>query len=166
MTKTLGFLIVAAAGFIAGLALKDDLMLPEKATTSAIHHQLTPAELTVLMIDKDFHQLGLDKQLPEAWMNIKTVEYKMGSFLAKSLLGELRPHFPQKQDGNGHLEVEVLDLPDESNPGFILQVSLFDLKSKNKIFEVGRSYTMADLNKPTPKAETAKSENRKADREN
>jgi hypothetical protein len=151
MTKTLGFLIVAAAGFIAGLALKDDLIIPEKPIEA--HRQQTPAEQTVLMIDRDFHQLGIDKQLPEAWLGIKTVEYKMGSFLAKSLLGDLRPHFPQNKEGNGHLEVEVLDLPDETNPGFILQVSLFDLKSKNKIFEVGRSYTMNDLNKPSVKTE-------------
>lgn len=160
MTKTLGFIIVAAAGFIAGLALKDDLMLPEKPT-EATHRQFTPAEQTVRMIDKDFNLLGLEKQLPEAWTTIKTVEYKMGSTLATALLGDLRPHFPQKEEGTGHLEVEVLDLPDETNPGFILQVSLFDLKSKNKIFEIGRSYTMSDLNKPTPKAKTTKVETEK-----
>lgn len=145
MTKTLGFLVVAAAGFIAGLALKDDILIPEK--TAEVCQQRTPGEQLIALIDQDFKALGTDKQLPEAWLGINTIEYKMGSLLASALMGDLRPHFPQNKEGHGHLEVEVLDLPDDSNPGFILQVSLFDQKTKNKIYEIGRSYTMNDLNR-------------------
>lgn len=148
--KVIGFSIVAIAGFIAGLALKDDLMTPENASAQ-VCEQKTPAQLFVGLIDNDFSDLAIKKELPGAWTHIKTVEYKMGSTLGNALLGDQRPHFPQTGQGKGHLEVEVLDLPDESNPGVILQVSLFDIETNNKIFEIGRTYTMKDLNKlPEP----------------
>ncbi|HEX7675893.1 MAG TPA: hypothetical protein VF412_17075 [Bdellovibrio sp.] len=161
--KILGALIIIAAAAIAFITLNEQGMsvIPPKKAKSQIEKacvQLTPAEQLVKLIDDDFQNLVRERQLPQAWANISTVEYRNSSELARAILGKLRPNIKRIQNGTTFLEVEILDMPDEVNPGIILQASLFDIKSKNKIFEIGRTYTMDDLNHqlPPPKKEESK----------
>lgn len=161
--KILGALIIVAAATIAFLTLNEQgvSVLPGKKSKSQIEKQcvqLTPAEQLVKLIDDDFQNLIRERQLPQAWANIATVEYRNGSELARAILGKLRPNIKRIQNGTTFLEVEILDMPDEVNPGIILQASLFDIKTKNKIYEIGRTYTMDDLNHqlPPPKKEDPK----------
>jgi hypothetical protein len=150
MYKFLGIFFIAIAGTIAYLSMQADsgVRNPMGKDNCA---QLTPAEQLVKLINDDFSELGATKQLPEAWNSISTIEYKMGSELAKALLGKTRkPTFERIKEGTAYLEMEIMDLPDEENPGIIIQASLFDIKSKNKIFEIGRTYTMNQLNKEEP----------------
>lgn len=153
--KFLGALIIGAAFAIAALVLKDEFIKPEAKIAPCV--QLTPAQQFSKLIDDDFAELQRSGQLPKEWTSIATIELRMSSQLAKTLLGKERPGFKRVKDGSSSLELEVMDLPDEENPGVIIQASLFDIKSKNKIFEIGRTYTMEDLNKvatpaPTPTA--------------
>jgi hypothetical protein len=142
--KILGTLIIIAAVAISYLTLKDENM---KSFFGTKCESLTPAQQLTHLIDEDFKKLAKENQLPKEWENIATVEYNMRSTLASALLGPERPHVQRIKDGKYFLEVEVIDIPDEINPGIILQTSLFDIKSKNKIFEIGRTYTMNQLNK-------------------
>ncbi|MDG0818068.1 hypothetical protein [Bdellovibrio svalbardensis] len=170
--KIIGAFIIAAAATIAFLTLKDEgglnikKKLTQKGESACV--QLTPAEQLVKLIDDDFKTLAQSQQLPQQWSSIATVEYRNGSELARAILGKAKPGIQRVQNGTSYLEIEVMDLPDESNPGIILQASLFDIKSKNKIFEIGRTYTMNDLNhqasaeKPVKENEAAKKENSKA----
>lgn len=152
--KILGALIIASAATIAFLTIKDESNLnfskhlSKKGEVACI--QLTPAEQLIKLIDDDFKSLEKANQLPAQWKSIATIEYRIGSDLARALLGKAKPGIQRVQNGTSYLEVEVLDLPDENNPGIILQSSLFDIKSKNKIFEIGRTYTMNDLNHQVP----------------
>lgn len=152
--KIIGAFIIASAASIAFLTLKDDGSLNIKKKPAQKHEvacvQLTPAEQLVKLIDDDFKALAQAQQLPKQWASIATVEYRNGSELARALLGKAKPGIQRVQNGTSYLEVEVMDLPDETNPGIILQASLFDIKSKNKIFEIGRTYTMNDLNHQIP----------------
>lgn len=43
------------------------------------------------------------------------------------------------------LEIEIIDLYNNETPGFITQVSVFDLNTKNKISEFGQTYYMKDF---------------------
>ncbi|MGZ3771992.1 MAG: hypothetical protein ACXVCP_08075 [Bdellovibrio sp.] len=148
--KILGTLIVATAVIIIAIVAKLDTPSVNEAKPVCI--QLSPAEQLTHLINNDFQNLAKNKQLPEAWNSIATVDIKMNSQLAKALLGTMRPTFQKIRKGNYHLELDFLDLPDSENPGIIIQASLFEIKSKNKIFEVGRTYTMNDLNKAKPLA--------------
>lgn len=143
--KILGSVLVIAAGFVAISTLKEGSFFWQ-STTPCI--QLTPAQQFSKMIENDFKSLASEQQLPPQWKSIDKVEFRMNSTLAKALLGELRPLFAHTENGLSILELEVMDLPDEENPGIIIQASLFDIKTKNKIFEIGRTYLMADLNTP------------------
>ncbi|MNK06324.1 hypothetical protein D3C87_242190 [compost metagenome] len=155
ITKILGILIIAAAGAIAYLVLSEDIGDHSAIFQTQECIQLTPAQQLSQMIEKDFQSLGEQNELPPEWNSIATVEIKMGSTLAKTILGKLRPNFQRTKEGSAHLEVEVMDLPDENNPGLIIQASLFDTKTKNKIYEIGRTYTMNDLNRVKPEAPKA-----------
>ncbi|NUN05209.1 MAG: hypothetical protein HUU57_05550 [Bdellovibrio sp.] len=155
VTKILGALIVVAAVVITGLALHDEgLLLFRSKDTECV--QKTPAQQLVSLIENDFHTLSQNKELPAAWSSIEKVEVRMNSILAKALLGSLLPAFNHVPDGKNSLELEVVDLPDEVNPGIIIQASLFDIKSKNKIFEIGRTYTMSQLNQTAKTTEKEK----------
>ena len=151
MYKFLGIFFIAIAGSIAYLAMQTDSGILNPLTKNEACAQLTPAQQLVKLINDDFTDLKATNQLPEAWNSISTVEYKMGSELAKALLGKHhKPEFQRLKEGTAYLEMEIMDLPDDENPGIIVQASLFDIKSKNKIFEIGRTYTMAQLNKEEP----------------
>lgn len=153
LTKLLGLIIIAAAGAIAYMVLsQNETALTTGDDSPEIQEciQLTPAQQLAQMIEKDFYNLKAKNELPAEWNSISTVEIKMGSTLASALLGKVRPNFRTAKEGSAHLEVEIMDLPDESNPGIIIQASLFDSKSKNKIYEIGRTYTMNDLNRVKP----------------
>jgi hypothetical protein len=148
--KVFGGIIILVAGVLAFLVIQDQPEIfgkasSKKADSSCV--QLTPAEQLIQLIDEDLLTLRKNGNLPKAWDSIATVEYRNGSELARALLGRAKPGIQRIKEGTHYLEVEVLDLPDEKDPGIILQMSLFDIKSKNKIFELGRTYTMNQLNK-------------------
>lgn len=61
-------------------------------------------------------------------------------------------YFPQKKDGLYDLQIEVFDdgtpTPENSDNLMILQFSLFELKSRNKVWEMSRSYKHSDFPGP------------------
>jgi hypothetical protein len=143
--KLIGTLVIAAAIGISYLTFKDEN--GKLFADNSNCRQLTPAQQLTKLIADDFEQLEKNGQLPKQWKEIATIEYNMHSTLASALLGSERPRLQRIKDGKYFLEVEVIDMPDEVNPGIILQTSLFDIKSKNKIYEIGRTYTMNQLNR-------------------
>jgi hypothetical protein len=126
----------------------------------------TPAERISIIVENDFKSLVQSKDLPPEWADLTEVVYKMNSPVTQALMGNERPHLElaslspnykkqknkkEKEEAkNYEAEIEVIDLPDEQKPGFIFQVSLIDMKSKNKIFEIGRTYYFNELNKKKP----------------
>nr|BFD68074.1 hypothetical protein HAGR004_30960 [Bdellovibrio sp. HAGR004] len=156
VAKLLGTLIILAALTIGYTILKEDLDLPKTSgkKESAVCVQLTPAQQLAKMINDDFQNLEAEGQLPAEWKDIATVEIRMNSTLARTILGKERPNIQRVKQGANYLELEIVDLPDDENPGVIIQASLFNIKSKNKIFEIGRTYTMNDLNKIIPEKTT------------
>lgn len=155
--KVLGAVIIIIAGFIAYVIFRTDLNLSSKKETSTVCVQLTPAQQLINLIKDDFQTLSATSQLPMEWNSLKSAEFKLNSELARIILGKARPTFPRIKEGKYHLELDLLDLPDEENPGLIIQASLIEIKSKNKIFEIGRTYRMNDLNKIPHEAKTSKS---------
>lgn len=116
----------------------------------------SPSKRLVLLVEKDLRHLYVQKSLPPEWQNIKLVAYKTNSSNLENLLSKEKPRLKihgveaKKNSPDLQAEVEVLEMPDEQNPGFIFQISLFDLKSQNKVFEIGRTYYFSDLEKSSP----------------
>lgn len=151
--RILGLLILFAALAVVALTFKNDTDFSKLMTSSFFQapakscHERTPAQQLTDLIRSDFDQLLRSNQLPAEWGQIGSMSLHMNSTLAKAILGKHTLPFKRIQEGTHFLEVEILDLPDEENPGIIIQASLFEIKSQNKIFEVGRTYTMSQLNK-------------------
>ncbi|MGE5086524.1 MAG: hypothetical protein ACM3MG_09510 [Bacillota bacterium] len=163
--KIIGSLIMIVAAVLAYQTIQDQSALKNIKTALKDKNQseciqLTPAEQLVELIDDDFSSLEQQGLLPRQWKSIATVEYRISSDLARAILGKAKPGIQRVKKGTHYLEVEVLDLPDESNPGIILQASLFEIKSKNKIFEIGRTYTMNQLNRQSEEKNNPQAEAR------
>ncbi|MEK2687751.1 hypothetical protein [Bdellovibrio sp. GT3] len=157
--KLIGTLVILAAGVLAFLIVQDNpsanfIKVVSKSQEACI--QLTPAQQLVKLINDDIDGLKRTNQLPKEWNSIATIEYLVRSDLARTLLGSEKLSLQRVKEGNYYLEVEVLDLPDEKDPGIILQMSLKEIKSKNKIYEIGRTYLMSTLNRQTIPAENPK----------
>ncbi len=142
--KTLGTLIITASAIIAYLSFQDHFS-PLKDSSSCV--QLTPAQLMAKMIGDDFDNLLKEGHLHKGWQSIATLEVRMNSKLAKAILGKTSFPIKRIKDGKYLLELDLLDLEDDENPGVIVQASLIDIKSKNKVYEIGRTYLMSELNK-------------------
>lgn len=118
----------------------------------------SPSQRIILLVQKDFQKLTKEHAVPPEWNQISKVTYIMNSPVTESLMGESRPELSLSPNDrtsiignlNYEAEVEVIDIPDEKNPGFILQISLLNIKTKNKIFEIGRSYYFKELNEKKP----------------
>lgn len=94
------------------------------------------------MIENDFLELTELGKLPPEWSQITNVEFRRVSNFTLLLLGRSRPYFSINKSGSKVLEIDFIDIYDNQNPGLIIQASLFDLDSKNKIFEIGRTYSI------------------------
>jgi hypothetical protein len=102
----------------------------------------------------DIKDLQSKKNLPPEIQNINEV-YISDHRLKKTDLNwvEITKHFfHRKPKGTYDLQIEAFDAPDsekkETSSIFILQLSLFDKTTKNKIWELSRSYSSAET---TPK---------------
>ncbi|WP_413575617.1 hypothetical protein ACLVWU_14790 [Bdellovibrio sp. HCB290] len=154
--KIIGTLVILAAGVLAFLIVQDNPTANFIKGTKASQEnciQLTPAQQLVKLINDDISELKKSGQLPKEWNSIATIEYQVRSDLARTLLGSEKLTLQRVKEGNYYLEVEVLDMPDEKDPGIILQMSLKDIKTKNKFFEIGRTYLMSTLNRQSPPTE-------------
>lgn len=152
INKIMGSLIILTAIILTIIILNNEGLLPETKFIDNVSgrgcKQLTPSEQLINLIENDFKELERTGQLPSEWSKIEKIEYKKNSQLAKAILGSATPTFKTSPNGGYILEVEILDLEDDTDPGVILQISVLHAKSENKIHEIGRTYTMSQLNNP------------------
>lgn len=157
--KILGSIVIACALALGVGVIYQEGLIPTsikesaKTSTELTCIDKTPSEQLRSLIEKDFIHLYSNKELPSEWNQIGQVKIIRNSNLAKALLGKFNPSFKTLENGPFYLEVELIDLEEESNPGIILQASLFNKKTENKVFEIGRTYTMNDLNKISDEVE-------------
>lgn len=161
--KVLGSIVIICALVLGTSVLYQEGFLPISSDQSIkndskpICEEKTPSEQLRRMIEADFKDLYSNKELPAEWSKIGDVKVIRNSNLANALLGENNPSFKTLENGPFYLEVELIDLEEELNPGIILQASLFHKKTENKVFEIGRTYTMNDLNKVASKKDVSSS---------
>ena len=136
-TKIIGIILLICAGLIFQYSY-DEFM-------GAF---FSPSVKLKSTIEKDITK-SLEIQAPENKSKLHHVKFSYRSKDAHDFLKKHPPQFQTNKSGTIWLEVEVLDLPDEENPGFITQTSIFDLKTKNKIGEFGETYYIKDFDKNT-----------------
>lgn len=117
-----------------------------------------PLDPVTESIKKDFAEIQTTKEFPPEFQQVHKV-YVSDHRTKKVAIDWPQistHHFPQKTDGLYDLQIEVFDDGSvtmengqvSGNSIMILQFSLMDLKSRNKILEISRSYKLSDL--PVP----------------
>jgi hypothetical protein len=152
-TKIIGIILLICAGLVFQYSyddFMDSFFSPEVKLKSTIEKDISAS---------------LTQENVENKSNIHHVKFVYRSTDALNFLKKHPPQFQTNKEGNIWLEVEVLDLQDNQTPGFITQISVFDLKSKNKISEFGQTYYYKDFDKdfklkitdasPTPENQSA-----------
>lgn len=96
-------------------------------------------------------QADLDQikaNLPPQWNEIEKVTYKDSSERTKAWI-ENRPVglIRTKKGGDHYLLVTLVDFSDKEKYGVIAQYELFESKTDNKIWELGRTFILEDYGK-------------------
>lgn len=136
MSRIFGFLLIAGAAFLVWLSSKEH---PKLVRTG-------PPTLGEL-VSEDLKSTQKKGQLPIIWNSIKLVTTHFSSESQKELMKDQNFEIPRNLNGEYELEIDFIDIPDEKTPGLILQFSLIEVKSKNKKWEMGKTYFFSDFKK-------------------
>ena len=98
---------------------------------------------------EDVRQMEESGKLPKPWFDVAEVEIIPGKPEAKVMLRQIHvPLAGKKKDGQHRLEVLVVPWEEEGKTGVMLQYNLTETKSKNMIYELGRTLILSE---PEPK---------------
>ncbi len=111
----------------------------------------SPAQKLAFLIEDDLAQLQAQGVLTPEWLKIKEVNFVSTSVVTEEWLKTKRPQLKTDPQGAYRLEVVLIDWQvngeskNDNGSGGIVQMSLLDIASNNKIAEIGRTY---NLDKP------------------
>ncbi len=89
---------------------------------------------------EDVALLESSKSLPQQWFDVSEVEVYGGTPETKSWLRRIQlPIIAKNPNGQHKLEVLVVAWEEDGQKGVLVQYNLVDLKSKNMIWELGRT---------------------------
>jgi len=88
---------------------------------------------------EDVEDLEASKKLPAGWHDVKDLEIFGGTPETKEWLARIKVPLTTKKDGKHKLEVLVVAWEENGIRGALVQYDLVELKSKNNIWELGRT---------------------------
>lgn len=97
---------------------------------------------------QDVQDLEASKRLPKPWFEVKNLEVVGGTPETKEWLSRIKVPLKINPDGGHHLDVLVVAWEEEGKRGALVQYNLVDLKTRNNIWELGRTFI---LSKPRAK---------------
>jgi hypothetical protein len=88
---------------------------------------------------EDVEQLEASKKLPAPWNDIRDLEVFAGTSETREWLNLITVPLHSKKDGHFRLEVLLVAWEEDGKRGVLVQYDLVDLKTKNNIWELGRT---------------------------
>lgn len=153
--QLIGLVLIIAAGGLVWLSMNPEgLPLPSVSTNSK------PLSFSAF-VSEDLMHMRQKKMLPAAWGSIQYVAYNFNSDYQQALINNEKIKITESPSGRYRLEIEFIDVPDDEHPALILQYSLFELASNNKIWELGKTYPLEPFLKKNPVSKSAASEVKK-----
>lgn len=94
----------------------------------------------------DVAQLEASPKLPKPWFDVAEVEVFGGTPESKGWLRQIHIPVEAKNPKSGKYKLEVLVVPwdEDGKSGVMVQYNLVELKSKNMIYELGRTLVISD----------------------
>jgi hypothetical protein len=99
-------------------------------------------------VSVDFYELYKQGKIPKFFFQIKKIKWNYIDQSLKDEIPELSLPFKEKPYGLYNLEVEAFSSSHEKIKIAVLQMSLIEIKSGNKIWELSRSYEIKNEKKP------------------
>ena len=139
MRKIIGFIFILSAGICLAMAIGKDKKLMRHMASNIFFsrpHSKTLEEKMAIDIEL------LKKQaIPGSLLSLNQVFWQNHSTnkKTKNISSLLSTHFPISKDGKYLLQIDCFNSGDTN---LILQMSFFDKKTKNKVFEISRDYSL------------------------
>lgn len=131
--KALGsFLILTALLLFLNLT-----PLGQEITTTFIGNS---ADKLSLQLKKELNAELIKSKRVQLWLPASEVLIERLGPIANSKISEKFDPFEMNLNSQRRIEITILDLEDTNNPGIIFQMSLIDLKTKNKVDELGYTH--------------------------
>lgn len=108
----------------------------------------TPGEIFAKKFEADIEYLQQTGYLPKTWSNLKEVKFVSTSKGSESWLTQAKPYIVTIPDGKYSLEYVLIDdsEPEKQLTVALVQMSMFEVESGNKIWELTRIYSLDDEN--------------------
>ncbi len=101
-----------------------------------------PHKKFALATRTDFNLLMKNHYLPPSWSNIRTIEISSDASHVQDWLGPEAFDVKKKADGEFALKVFVSEWIDGYRYGALVQYDLINLKTKNTVWELNRTYKL------------------------
>lgn len=95
------------------------------------------------MWSDDIRQLEASSKLPKQWFDIQEIEMIGGTPESKSWLRRIKVPLKVKEGGCCKLEVLLVAWEETGTYGSLVQYNIVDLKTKNTLWELGRTFILA-----------------------
>jgi len=147
MEEILKYLWLALFVLFVGIAsyLAEELFFPV--------HMPFASNSPEAIIFSDFKELRNSKNLPIEILQVREVFFSDHRIQKTNINWEemSKIYFPRKMNGAFELQIEAFDAPDEGKVDgnlSIFQFSLFEKMTKNKVWELSRTYRFTSKDKP------------------
>lgn len=99
-----------------------------------------PQEKLLTRWQEDLTQLEKGKYLPKQWSEISEVEIRSDNSPIQEWLPTLKAPIQKNPQGRYRLEIFLIHWIEKYKYGVVMEYSLIDLTSNNKVWELGRTY--------------------------
>lgn len=100
----------------------------------------TPPDRFNMFISEDLHSLSLDKRLPKEWQSLRNVVVQINDPALSQWVEKINLPLKRNPAGTTRAEVSIMRWSDSPKYGVLVQIELFDIRTKNKVFELNRNY--------------------------
>jgi hypothetical protein len=113
------------------------------------------AEIFHELWQKDLDLLRASKKLPDGWKSLRVVEYVALDQDVWKWIEHKKPEFNIDPEGQFRLEVLIDHFDDEEGKAALVEYHLIDLKSGDKVWELGRTVKIRSDSSPNSPAPTS-----------
>ncbi len=107
----------------------------------------TPLEKLQILVSQDFIKTKDKNEFPKEWSALKGYQVYYHSSIAEYFFKKIQVPMGASPQGIYYAKIDIVDIPDAKNPGFLLQISLINHKTNDKVEEFAKDYYLADLEK-------------------
>jgi hypothetical protein len=113
--------------------------------TNARYWTLPPAQKFSISVAEDLNLLEQKHFLPEAWQKIQKISLTSDASHVSNWLDEKSFQIPLHQNGEYVLEIFVSEWIDGYRYGALVEYDLVNIKNKNTVWELNRTYKLGFL---------------------